>query len=67
MAMDQDQMTERVHALEVAQATQAAVQAGAATTTAAGQAGTLGVVIAGSAGFIAGLFLGLAISRAQKS
>ena len=64
MAMDQEQLTDRVHQLEVAQATQAATQAGAAATTAAAQAGTVGAVIAGSAGFIAGIFLGLAISAA---
>ena len=65
--MDQDQLTERVHALEVAQATQAATQAGAAATTAAAQAGTVGAVIAGSAGFIAGLLLGILLTQARRA
>ena len=67
MNQDQDKLTERVHALEVAQATQAATQAGAAATTAAAQAGTVGAVIAGSAGFIAGLLLGILLTRAQRA
>ena len=69
---------ERVHALEVAQATQAATQAGAAATTAAaqagtastaaaGQAGTVGMMIAGSAGLVVGMFLGLAMVSAARS
>ncbi len=67
MNQDKDQLTERVHALEVAQATQAATQAGAAATTAAAQAGMAGTVIAGSAGFIAGLLLGILLTRAQRA
>ena len=39
--MDQDQLVERIHALEVAHATQAATQAAAAATMAATQAGTV--------------------------
>jgi predicted lipid-binding transport protein (Tim44 family) len=65
--MNEDQLTERVHALEVAQATQAATQAGAAATTAASQAGTVGVMIAGSAGLVAGLLLGILLARAPRS
>lgn len=71
---EQDELTERVHALEVgqatqaavqtgAQATQAAVQAGAASTNAAAHAGTLAAVGAGSVAFIVGIFLGIAIRR----
>ncbi len=67
MNQDQDKLTERVHSLEVAQATQAATQAGAAATTAAAQAGTAAAVIAGSAGFIAGLLLGILLTRAQRA
>lgn len=77
VTMDQDQLTERIHALEVAQATQAATQAGAAATTAASQAGTVatnaaaqagtvGMLIAGGAGLIAGTFLGLAMGAAAR-
>ena len=66
MAMDQNQLTERVHALEVAQSTQAATQAGAATTTAAAQAGMAAAIVAGSAGLIVGIFLGIVISNAHK-
>ena len=76
--MEQEQLVERIHALEVAQATQAATQAGAAATTAATQAGTVATGAAAQAGMMAtlaaggvalvtGIFLGLAISRAQRS
>ena len=78
MAMDQDQLVERIHALEVAQATQAATQAGAAATTAAtqagtvatnaaAQAGTIATMVAGSVALIVGIFLGIAISQARRS
>lgn len=74
--MPEQDLTERVHALEVgqatqtavqagAQATQAAVQAGAASTSAAAHAGTVGMVGAGSVAFIVGLFLGIAIRGAK--
>ncbi len=66
--MPENDLSERVHALEVgaatqagAQATQAAVQAGAQATTAAAHAGTLGVVGAGGVALIVGIFLGIAI------
>ena len=77
MAMDNDQLMERVHALEVAQATQAAAQAGsvatltatqagATSTTAAAHAGTWSTMVAGSAGLIVGIFLGIAITNSHK-
>ena len=66
MAMDQNQLAERVKALEVAQSAQAATQAGAATTTAAAQAGMAVAIVAGSVGLIVGIFLGIAISNAHK-
>lgn len=69
-AMDQDQTTERIHALEVAQATQTAAMGGAQATQTAMQAGTMSTVVAGSAGLIVGIFLGLAvaaISRAERA
>ena len=66
MTMDQNQLAERVHALEVSQSTQAATQAGAATTTAGAQVGLAGAIIAGSVGLIVGIFLGIAISNAHK-
>jgi len=76
--MDNDQLLERVHALEVAQATQAATQAGtaatltatqtgASSTMAATQAGTWSTMAAGSIALIVGLFLGMAIARARES
>jgi hypothetical protein len=76
--MDQEKLVERVHALEVAQASQTATQAGsvatltatqtgAAATTAASQAGMAAAVSAGAAGLIAGIFVGIALSRAPKS
>jgi len=68
VSMPENDLSERVHALEVgaatqagAQATQAAVQAGAQATTAAAHAGTLGVVGAGGVALIVGIFLGIAI------
>lgn len=78
MPMDQDQLVERLHAVEVAQATQAATQAGsvatltaaqtgAAATNAAAQAGTVGTMAAGSVALIVGIFLGLAISKARHA
>ena len=67
MNQDQGQLTERVHALEVAQATQAATLGGAQATQAAAQAGTMATMVAGSAGFIAGLLLGIFLSRSQRA
>ena len=72
--MDQDKLTERLHALEVAQATQAATQAGsvatltatqtgATATNAAAQAGTWSTMAAGFTGLIVGMFLALALRR----
>lgn len=72
--MDNDELLERVHALETAQATQAASMAGAEATQAAAQAGnmattaamttgTMTTMAAGSVGLIAGIFLGLAMGR----
>jgi hypothetical protein len=63
VSMDQDQLVERLHALEVAQATQAATQAGsvatltatqmgAAATNAAAQAGTVSTAAAAQAGTV---------------
>ena len=74
---DQEELTERVHALEVAQstqtavqagaqATQAAVQAGAAATNVAAHAGTLAAVAAGGVCLVVGIFLGIAIRGASK-
>ena len=73
--MEQDQVQERIHALQVTQATQAAAMAGAeATQTAAmagaqaaqvaAHAGTWSTMVAGSGGFIIGIFLGMAIAAA---
>lgn len=71
---ENDDVIERLHAVETAQAvqaavqagaeaTQGAVQAGAATTNAATHAGTWSAMVAGAAGLIVGIFLGLAIGR----
>ena len=68
------EIQERIHALETAQAvqaattagmeaTQAAVQAGMASTAAAAQAGNMAVMAVGSVSLIIGMFLGLTISR----
>ncbi len=76
MAIDSDDLRQKVQELEKAQATQAATTAGmestnAATTAgmqatqAAAQAGTWAVMIAGSASLIVGIFLGMAIAKAK--
>ncbi len=62
-SMEHDQLVERVHALEVALATQAATQTGAAATNAAAQAGTWSTMAAGFAGLVVGMFLALALRR----
>lgn len=76
MAEDGD-ITERIHKLEVAQATQVAVGAGAEATlattqagaTAAGAASVAGLaaaVASGAGGLIVGMFLGLAILETKS-
>ncbi|MFP5372958.1 MAG: hypothetical protein ACLGI3_19755, partial [Actinomycetes bacterium] len=68
--MDNDQLVDRIHSLEVAQATQAASAAGAEATQAAttagmqatqaaAQAGTWAVMAVGSVSLIVGIFLGI--------
>ena len=72
--MENDDLKERIHALETAQATAAATTAGmeatnAATTAglqaaqAAATAGTFAVMAAGSVSLIVGLFLGMTIAK----
>jgi hypothetical protein len=74
--MEQNEIVERVHALEVAQAaqeatmagaqaTQGAAQAGATATGAAMQAGNMATMAAGSVALIVGIFLGIAIRGAR--
>jgi hypothetical protein len=74
--MEGDDLKERIHQLETAQATQAAstagmeatqtaVTTGMQATQAAAQAGTWAVMISGSAGLIVGIFLGLAIAKSK--
>ena len=72
--MDNDQMLERIHTLEVAQATQAASMAGAeatqtamnagnmATTTAM-TTGTVMMIASGGVSLVVGIFLGLALRK----
>jgi len=75
--MEEKEVTERIHALETAQATQAAATAGmqatqTAVTTgmqaaqAVAQAGTWAVMAAGSISLIVGAFLGMAIAKAKS-
>ena len=75
--MDEKEIVERLHAVEVAQATgaatlagaqatQAAAQAGTTATTAAMNAGNVGMMATGSVGLIAGIFLGLAIGAGRS-
>ena len=72
--MDNEQLTERMHAVETAQATQAAslagmegtqaaVQAGNMATTTAMATGTMTTMAAGSVALLVGIFLGLTIRR----
>ena len=72
--MDNQELLDRIHALETAQATQAAslagaeatqtaAQAGNMATTAAMQAGNMATLVAGGVSLIAGIFLGLAMRR----
>ncbi len=73
---DDNEMLERIHKLEVAQATQVAVgagmeatlaatQAGAAATGAASIGGLAAAVASGAAAFIVGTFMGMAIAKAR--
>ena len=75
--MENDDLKERIHALETAQATQAAstagmeatqsaVTAGMQATQAAAQAGTWAVMASGSVSLIVGLFLGMAIAKTKS-
>jgi hypothetical protein len=75
--MENDDLKERIHALETAQATQAATTAGmeatqTAVTTgmqatqAAAQAGTWAVMAAGSVSLIVGMFLGMAVAKTRS-
>jgi len=77
MAIESDELKDRIHAVETAQATQAATTAGmestnAATTAgmqatqAAAQAGTWAVMISGAGSLIVGIFLGMAIAKANR-
>ncbi len=75
--VENDDLKERIHALETALATQTATTAGmeatnAATTAglqaaqAAAQAGTWAVMVAGSASLIVGTLLGMAIAKTKS-
>ncbi len=77
MAMESDDLKERIHSLETAQATQAATTAGMEATQtaatagmqaaqAAAQVGTWAVMAAGSVSLIVGMFLGMAIAKAKS-
>ncbi len=62
---DQEQLLERVHALEVSQAGQAATMAGAEATQAAAQAGTWATMVAGSVSLIIGMIVGALIGKGK--
>lgn len=64
---ENEELLERIHALEVAQATQTVTQAGMAAALPAGIGGLATVVTAGGANFVIGIFLGLAIAKAGRS
>lgn len=72
-----DEVTERIHSLETAQAVQtatttgmestnAATTAGMQATQAAAQAGTWAVMAAGSISLIVGMFLGMTIAKINR-
>ena len=72
--VNNEDLVERVHALETAlavsqavqtgaDATLAATQAGVASTTAAAAAGTWSTMVASAAGLLAGFFLGKTVVR----
>jgi hypothetical protein len=72
--MENEQVIDRIHALEVAQATQEATMAGAEATQGALQAGnmatttamatgTMTTLIAGGVSLIIGIFLGVTLKR----
>lgn len=74
ISMEEKDTTERLHALEVAQATQeatlagaqateAATQAGLASSTTVAHAGTIATMAVGSVALIVGIFLGIVIGR----
>lgn len=78
MATDQQDLEQRMQALETAQAvaaatnagvqaTQAAVTTGMTATNTAMQAGTWSTMLGGAGGFIVGIFLGLAIAAARRA
>jgi hypothetical protein len=60
MPANDEEVDERLHSLETAQAVQVATQTGA---QAAAHAGTWSTMSAGGAGLVAGIFLGLAIAK----
>ncbi len=62
---EQEQLLERIHALEVSQAGQAATMAGAQATQAAAQAGTWATIASGSASLVIGIIVGLMIGKAR--
>jgi hypothetical protein len=75
--LDTDEMTGKIHALETAEATQAATTAGMESTNAAtvaglqaaqaaAQAGTWAVMTAGSVSLIVGMFLGMTIAKIKR-
>ncbi len=64
-SMEENEIQERLHTVEVAQATGAATLAGAQATQAAAQAGTMAAMAAGGVGLIAGIFIGIAIRSAR--
>jgi hypothetical protein len=63
---DFKQLQNEVKSLEVAQAGQAAMIAGAEATQAATQAGTWTTMMAGAGGLILGLFLGISIVKVAR-
>jgi hypothetical protein len=64
---ENEELLERVHALEVGQAAQTATQAGLAAALPAGIGGLATVVVAGGVNFVIGIFLGLALAKGGRN
>ena len=63
---ENDELIERVHALEVGQAAQTATQAGLAAALPAGLSGLATVVVAGGVNLVIGIFLGLTLAKGGR-
>lgn len=66
MSSTETDTLEKIRELEVGQATQAAVLAGAQATQAATHAGTWSTMLTGAASLVIGMFLGVFVTKAAN-